>query len=116
MIISASKEHTEDIRKILDLTLGEDYVSSVEEILSSKGMLAFLFKSDDQVAGFIFGKKVETYKELIEIFPPLKHQSPFLSTGPWGIIDPVGVHPTFQKRGIGGMLIERIIFYIKHKL
>jgi GNAT superfamily N-acetyltransferase len=108
MIISASEEHIKDIRKILDLTLGEDYVSSVEDILAVKGMMAFVSRANDQTTGFIFGKKIETSDELIKFYPTLKHQWPFLSEGPWGIIDPVGVHPSFQKRGIGGALIERI--------
>ena len=102
--------HDDSILEISNKTLGIGYVNVVEA--RSKPNVFTVVALDyfsKKTIGFILGKIVSIEDLLLE-FAELRFEKESLDQeNLFGILDPIGVDPSFQKMGIGKKLIESMV-------
>lgn len=103
----ATLEHEAEIFRILAETLGTDYLPSTKEMMYDKDVIALVATFEERIAGFIFGKKI-VENGIFQHFPLLRKEGLPIGVNLVGVVDPVGVDATFQRKGIGSALIRGI--------
>lgn len=107
-------DYDDSILEISNKTLGIGYVD-VSHVRSKENVFTVVAFDNHvkKIVGFVLGKIVSKPDLYLE-FPELQFEEKNLEhINSFGIVDPIGVDPNFQRRGIGKKLIQKMVNILK---
>lgn len=110
VIESNNTDYNDSISEISNKTLGFGYVdiNSLRSEANVFTVVAFDVNTK-KIVGFVLGKVV-TKQDLFLEFPELQSEESFIDNQIlFGVLDPIGVDPFFQRKGIGKKLIKKMV-------
>lgn len=111
-----NNDYNDSILEISNKTLGVGYID-INDIRSKENVFTVVAFDvhTKKILGFILGKVVSRQDLFLE-FPELKFEEELLENiNLFGIVDPIGVDPSFQRKGIGKKLIGKMVEILEFK-